>query len=514
VSADKTPVRVLDLVAPMRDGIRLAADVLVLDDGAQHPVLLMRTPYSRASLREAYDVVSLARAGWSVVLQDVRGRLDSEGQFRPFAQEVEDGFDTIAWCAEQPWSDGRVAMAGASYNAATQWLAAASGAPALKAIAPVVIGADLRDGFCYEGGAFQQGFLSGWAVAIAASGNDPALTTEALAAIPTWPELLRADDEPLRRLLPEYGSWRDDDETWWKSVDISGRIPHLDLPAWHLAGWYDVFCEGSLAAYQAMVANSPAGARQRLVVGPWAHVGLYQQVAGEVDFGPAANGLAQGFPAQMTAFLRDALEGGEVQTGVSVFVMGEDTWRELETWPPTCSPYTLHLAGEGRLSTDAGVGTERWQHDPADPVPTCGGRTLQGGLPGPGPVDQRAVQQREDVLVHTSPELTEDVTVIGTVTARLVLTCSTEQADVRLTLCDVHPDGRVLNVVDGGLRTTGSPGSPRTVDLQVGSTAMTFRAGHRIGLALSSSSWPRFDLSPACSFELDLASSFVTLPTV
>jgi putative CocE/NonD family hydrolase len=145
-------------------------------------------------------------------------------------------------------------------------------------------------------------------------------------------------------------------------------------------------------------------------------------------------------------------------------------------------------------------------------VPTHGGRTLLGPLPPAGPVDQRVVHERDDVVVWTSEPLGEDLTVIGTVTAQLALTCSAQQADICVTLCDVHPDGRVLNVVDGNLRTTGAEGESRLLDVRVGSTAMTFRAGHRIALALSASSWPRFDLSPAADYAVDLGLSSLTLP--
>jgi putative CocE/NonD family hydrolase len=486
----------------MRDGVLLATDVVVADDGRPHPVLLVRTPYSRASLREGYDPVQLARSGWAVVLQDVRGRIDSEGEFRAFAQEVEDGYDTLEWCTQQEWCDGRVVMAGASYNGATQWLAAASGHPALKAIAPAVIGSDLRAHFCYQGDVLQEGLRAGWAIAIAGSGKDPELAADAVAAVVEWPEALH-DPDRFSRLLPEYATWRDDDELWWKSTSVPVR--ELALPAWHLTGWYDVFCEGSLETYAEALAG---GAPQRLVVGPWAHVNLYQQLVGDVDFGGAAQGLALGLPAQMQQFLRAALDGEDVPTGAAVFVMGENAWRELPAWPPTTTPLRWTFSEQGVLSACA------WQHDPADPVPTHGGRTLLGPLPPAGPVDQRPVHQRDDVVVWTSEVLNEDLCVMGTLLLEVLLTSSSAQADLCATLCDVHPDGRVLNVVDGVLRDVGAPGEARALEVRVGSTAMVFRAGHRLALALSSSSWPRFDLSPAGSVAIDPTRTTLVLPVL
>ena len=193
----------------MRDSVHLATDVVVVDDGEPRPVLLIRTPYSRPAVWTAHDPVSWARRGWAVVLQDVRGRGGSEGEFDPFRQEVDDGFDTIAWCAAQPWSNGRVTMTGYSYNGAVQWLAALAAPPALKAISPSVIGVDFARDFTHEGGAFQQGFLSAWAIGLAASSPDTELARAGLALVPSWPDLLGSQDctDRIAAVLPAYRQW-------------------------------------------------------------------------------------------------------------------------------------------------------------------------------------------------------------------------------------------------------------------------------------------------------------------
>lgn len=512
--ADACELRVLDARVPMRDGIHLAADVTLVDDGQARPALLVRTPYSRAGLRAAHDPVASARAGWAVVLQDVRGRGESDGVFRPFAQEVEDGFDAVTWCAEQPWCDGRVAMTGMSYNGATQWLAALGRPPALKAIAPSVIGPDLRASFAFTGGAFCQGFLSSWAVALAASAPDPDAAARALELFDEWPALLRGADagrQTIADVLPDYGRWVPRQEDYWAPVDVWAQLPQLDLPVWRLAGWYDLFCEETLDGYAAMVDH--ARCPQRLIVGPWTHAAMHAQATPEVDFGMLATGAH--LAVEVDAFLKAGLDGAPAKDGVTVFVMGKNSWHDLPRWPPPSTPLVLHLADAGGLAESASAGGQRvWRHDPSDPVPTRGGRTLQAGLPMAGPLDQRLVESRPDVLVWTSAELDDDITVVGTVTARLRVSSSSSTFDVVVKVCDVHPDGRSLNVVDSIQRTTSPPGEPNDVEVRVGSTAITFRRGHRIRVLVASSDFPQYDLLPAGEQTLFLGSSVMALPVV
>ena len=512
--ADSLALRVLDVRVPMRDGIGLAADVTLVDDGTPRPVLLVRTPYSRASVRAAHDPVALARSGWAVVLQDVRGRIDSDGEFQPFHQEVEDGYDTIAWCAEQSWSDGRVAMTGMSYNGVTQWLAALAGHPALKAISPSIIGPGLLDGFAFDGGAFCQGFLSTWAISLAASGKDPAAAAAAFDLLPQWPQLLQEESgrSAIADVFPDYARWVPRQEAYWTPVDVARALPDLDLPVWRLAGWYDVFCEATLDGYARMAdrATSP----QRLVVGPWSHAAMQVQVTPEIDFGPAAPGAH--LAAELDTFLTSAVAGTDgCATGITVFVMGENAWRDLPAWPPPSTPLTMHLSTGDALTETASAETPAsWRHDASDPVPTRGGRTLQFGLPIAGPLDQRPIEQRPDVLTWTSAELDEDLTVIGVLNARLDVSSSQPGFDLVVKVCDVHPDGRSLNVVDAIHRTAAPVGERQTVEVRVGSTAMRFRRGHRIRVLLASSDFPQYAPLASGQQTLWLGASTLTLPVV
>lgn len=523
----------------MRDGAALLADVAVPDDGELHPVLLVRTPYGRASLRAAHDPVGLARLGWAVVTQDVRGRFASEGEFAPFHQELADGADTVAWCAHQPWSDGRVAMTGASYNGATQWLAAAAGSPELKAISPVVSSLDYRDGWSYEGGAFRFAFMTSWALGFASS--DPrapaARSRRAAAKLDRWPGPTRrpADDPEVASLFPAYGHWASpEDREYWRAIDVRRRVRQMDLAGYHVAGWYDIFCEASIDAYQAMVRGSASEysrRSQRLVIGPWTHTGVYFPGTGYATFGSAADGIARGIPQEMVAFLRDALDRRQVPSGVSIFILGTNRWSEFDSWPPPSKPSLLHLSsaggaagsggavGDGRLLVAAPehAGVDRYRHDPADPVPNHGGRTLSPGLPLAGPIDQRVIESRPDVLVYTGDRLTHDLTVIGSVKAFIPFASSAERADVAVKLVDVHPDGTALNVVDSVQRTAGHTGRTRRVEVGLGSTAVTFRRGHRIRVEVSSANFPHLDCLPAATHSVHhgpRAGAYLLLPVV
>ncbi|HET7571196.1 MAG TPA: CocE/NonD family hydrolase, partial [Gaiellaceae bacterium] len=327
-------------------------------------------------------------------------------------------------------------------------------------------------------------------------------------------------EQPLARLYPPYRRLLDPrDRRFWNALDFASRARRMDVAAIQYAGWYDVFCEGAIRIWRTLRAEAPseyARASQRLVIGPWMHWGMLQRSTPEVDFGPAANGLAAGGWEPALRWLRDALDEQPVQGGIRVFVMGRGDWEELEDWPPPATEVALHpgssrgarsLRGDGVLATRPGEAAfDRFLHDPADPVPTRGGRTLGPWLPVPGPSDQRPVEERGDVLVYTTPPLAEDVTIMGPVTGAALFATSGRSADVTMKLVDVHPDGRALNVLDSVVRSRFAPGRAKQVEVALGSVAQTFRRGHRIRLEVASSNFPRFDVNPstgAAGLEVD-----------
>ncbi|HET7568159.1 MAG TPA: CocE/NonD family hydrolase [Gaiellaceae bacterium] len=507
-------IEVHDLVVPLPDGTRLATDVVVPADGERHPVLLARTPYSRAGLRAVHDPVELARAGWAVVLQDVRGRVASSGEFDPMRQEGPDGAATVEWCAAQPWSNGRVVMAGASYNGWVQWAAARLRPRGLAAISPTITAPYAESSWFKEGGAFKLGAWATWAMAMASSGNHGTKAAERRRAakdVHRRDELLAypPDVDRIASHLPAFAEWYRGSGDYWRSVEGPGPLAsRVQVPAYHLTGWYDIFVEGSLDAYEELAHRSRSETvrrGQRLVVGPWGHAAQLIQLVGALDFGPEANWLVRGIPAEQLDFLRDAAEGREVRGGADVFVMGRNRWLELESWPPPATETAFHLEsgssansslGDGRLLAAPAerAGFDRYRHDPSDPVPTTGGRhLLWGPAVAPGPADQREVEQRRDVLVYTSEPLSRELTAIGRVRAELYVASTAPRADVTVKLVDVHPDGRAFNVVDSVARVDLAPGRPSRVRVDVGRTAMTFLPGHRIRIEVASSNHPHLD---------------------
>jgi uncharacterized protein len=517
-----------DVPVPLPDGTTLRADLWRPAGGAPAPVLLQRTPYDKGFalvVQGGLDPARAVAAGYAVVVQDVRGRYASDGTFEPFADEAADGAATIAWLAGQPFCDGRVATYGGSYAGATQLLAAAGGAPALRAMLPHVTTADYHGGWMYEGGAFQLGFALPWARNLAGGelerrkerGEDVAALQERLDAeladpVPAYRRLPLVDQPLLAELAPYYLDWlaHPARDAYWGARSARDGLAALAVPALHLGGWHDVFLGGTLATYEDLVGRSAAG--QRLVVGPWAHAG-WGDAVGEVIYGPEASRYALDMTDLHLTFFEDALNGGGSTEAppVRIFVMGSNRWRDEDAWPlARARTRPLHLRADGRLTWEppaTGEGARGYVYDPADPVPTSGGRTLMPGHEASialGQRDQRPIEARPDVLVYTSAPLERALEVTGHV--RLVLHAASSAADTDWTakLVDVQPDGRALSVTDGivraryrdGAERLLEPGRPERYEIEVGATSIVFAPGHRIGLEVSSSNFPRFDRNP------------------
>jgi putative CocE/NonD family hydrolase len=497
---------------PMRDGTMLATDLYLPD--APAPALVQRVPYDKdaAPIRNhSLDVMRAVRAGYAVVVQDVRGRYASGGRFVPFAHEGEDGADALAWVAAQPWCSGPTGMCGGSYFGVTQWLAAMQRPPSLKAIAPHFAPADFRDGWTHRGGAFELGFNLTWAVGSIGvgevvrrfrAGEATAREVHAQAVLfdrahELMHRLPPAAIPELLDVAPHYQGWLDGTDP--------GRVDHsrVAVPALNIGGWHDIFLTGTLANYVAM---RDRGAR--LVVGPWAHgnmTGMFAErlygAAGGVD-GTDLTGV------QLRWFDRH-LRGAtmEDEPRVRIFVTGPDVWRDESDWPLPDTVYMpWYLRAGGRLSRDP-PGDERpdmYTYDPRDPVPTVGGATFLPGLPvsaNAGPRDQRVLGTRADVLTYQSEPLESASEVTGPIDLVLYASSSAADTDFTAKLVDVHPDGRAEIVTDGILRARHrhpgapplEPGAVYELHIAVGATSLVFGEGHRIRLDVSSSNFPRFD---------------------
>lgn len=512
MAANATSVRIFQALAPMRDGTLLATDVTCAEGGPRRPALLLRTPYSKAAAAQALDLVGLAQSGWAVVVQDTRGCGSSQGRADLFRQEGPDGADAVAWCASQPWCDGRVAMTGGSYCGWAQWAAASRAPEALRVISPSVCSPRLADGW-RDGGALSLGLVTTWSASMAA--GDPRLPARqrarAAELATNWQRTLEMPlpGHPLRKLLPAYDRWLSGDAAYWADLDLAKYYRRVRTPAYQVAGWYDLFCEGALHSWSGLrshAATETARSGQRLVVGPWTHTTLFQRLSAGMDFGPSAS--RQALPQEILQWMWAAVAGRPVAGGLTVFVMGTGEWRDLTDWPPPAEDLKLYLhaerganslRGDGQLTAvrPERSGTDRFCYDPHRPVATYGGRILGPWLPLPGPIDQRPVEDRDDVLVYSSAPLDRDLSVIGEASCAVTFETTGRTADVTVKLVDVHPDGVAYNVLDSIRRADFEPGRPKVIRVRLGSVAQAFLAGHRIRVEVSSSNFPRFDRNPS-----------------
>jgi putative CocE/NonD family hydrolase len=530
----------------MRDGISLKIDLYRPVTDAPVPAVLLRLPYNKEQpllLFLSGDILRVAQAGYAVLVQDCRGTFQSEGEFSPYFQEAQDGADTIAWVAAQPWCNGAVGMMGASYYGATQWLAAGATPPALRAIAPFITTDQYYEKWTYQGGAFQLGFILQWATAtfgvgevVRRLGRGAASAADLGAAIAAADDVASAyshlplnDWRALARLTPYVKDWlaHPDYDDYWKAIASCEHYAKITTPALNFGGWYDLFLGGTLANYTGMKAqggSTAARRHQRLVIGPWVH-GYNGGVYPERNFGLLAHdGVADVTAMQIRWFdhwLKGVENGVTSEKPVKLFVMGRDAWQEEDDWPlPDTRFERWYLHSDGRANTATGDGTlstmppdeepaDCFDYDPNNPVPTAGGASFLPGLfvaANAGPRDQRAVEARADVLCYTSAPLAHDTAVIGPVSLMLCVQSSACDTDFTGKLVEVYPDGRALILTDGILRARYresrshqklmTPGETYELTLDLVATANVFKAGHRLRLEVSSSNFPRFDRNP------------------
>ncbi|NUT38622.1 MAG: CocE/NonD family hydrolase [Thermoactinospora sp.] len=506
---NREPYRVIvehDTPVAMRDGTILRGSVHRRAEGGPFPTLLARTPYGENTFR-MMPVTPALEAGFAVVLQHCRGRGGSDGEFRPWLDEGDDGRDTIEWITAQPWSNGEVVMQGGSYLAGCALQAAATRPPGLRAVVASMTPHDFYDGLKYHGGAFAYGSARNWGVMqtmlglmhAAESGQDVGAGFGALLPLLADPSAQVPPD-----VIPWWHDWvsHRERDAYWQELAETLQHDRIEVPVMHVAGWFDLFLAGTLENHRRL--GGP------LVVGPWSHLTPGGSGTGVVNFGFFASGQAIQLEQRQLAFLR----GQDTGPAVKIFVMGDDVWRDEEAWPLARAVETrYYLHSDGVLSQEPKAGEPvTFTFDPGDPVPTTGGATL---LPDPvnvGPQDQREVEKRPDVLCFTTAPLEADLEVTGPVSVTLHARSSAPSTDWTAKLVNVHPDGRALSVVDGIVRTTRSTS---VVDLVA--TSQVFKAGHRIRVEISSSNHPRFDVNPAVdrpAVQQVYPDSFITLPVV
>jgi putative CocE/NonD family hydrolase len=509
----------------MRDGVTLRADIYRPKAEGKFPVLLVRTPYDKTGSM-GFGLRAAAR-GYAVIAQDVRGRFESEGEWYPFKNESQDGYDTVEWAAALPYSNGKVGMFGGSYVGATQFLAALAKPPHLAGICPNVTASNYHDGWTYQGGAFEQWFNESWTTGLAK--NTMRRRVESGGNAIGWTKILPLRGYPVLEapesegLAPYFTDWlaHPNFDDYWKQWSIEDHYAQIHVPVLSFAAWYDIFLGGSLKNFVRLKteAGTEAAKRgQRLAVTVGGHAGQSSTgKVGAVEFGSK-------LPADLDEItlrwydwlLKDEANGVEKEKPVKIFVMGKNEWRDEDDWPLARAKktrYFLHssgaangLGGNGSLSTVAPADEkpDQYVYDPNDAVPTIGGPLCCGALPtGIGPEDQRPAEARSDVLVYTTPAFAKDTEVTGPVSLDLYVSSSAVDTDFTGMLVDVWPNGFAQNLTSGILRLRyrnsqekpelANPGETYHIAVDLWSTSNVFLAGHKLRLEVSSSNFPRFD---------------------
>jgi len=510
----------LDVPVPMRDGTVLRADIYRPAAEGIYPVLLSRSPYDKSNLMEGVaNFKTMVRAGYVFINQDTRGRFASDGEWLPWKYEREDGYDTVEWAASLPYSNGKVGMFGPSYLGSTQWSAAIAGAPHLATIAPFTTWSDPDDGLMFRGGAVELGLNTQWGL-MTALGQYPkaglppeemltklmaTMTDMSTMATRTYWQLPSAAQAAIVDSgQPDVGVARAlADPATLDDSRVSNRYDDIDLPTLNIAGWYDIFLQGSLDNYVGMRSR---GRTARLVVGPWAHTTLVSAFGAD-RVGEQSFGLASVLPGGRTVtdlhlgwydhWLKDLPATADHESGVLLFVMGANQWRQEAEWPLARAVDTpLYLGADSALAWDAPTADDAgsdYVYDPADPVQTCGGNLVMSSEYPAGPFDQRDVEGRDDVLVFTTPPLEEDIEITGRVRATLFASTDGPSTDWVVRLCEVDTHGISRNLVDGITRVYTEPSRIDEVEVDLWSTSILIKAGHRLRVHVTSSNFPRWD---------------------
>ena len=501
----------------LRDGVKLAADIYRPDDDGKFPVILQRTPYGRGSSLEA---TTYAKRGYVFVAQDVRGRFDSEGDFHPFVLEARDGYDSVEWCAAQPWSTGDVGMIGGSYLGFVQWAAAREGSKHLKCLIPIVSPPDPFFNVPYM---FGELFLSPdlwWAKVVrqrdAVSVESPAKAMSNMKAFKTLP-LTEVDKAVLGEHQPIFQEWlkHSTNDSYYDQVNFDDRMMKIGpLPALHISGWFDGDGIGTKLNYAGMIASGHAN--QKLIYGPWSHAVNTTTKLGRMDFGPQSlRDLDTLYLRWFDRWLKGIKNGVENELPVDAFIMGRNEWRSFSAWPPkeaATQKWYFHSDGHanamnkgGSLSTTAPGKAEiedRYLYDPADPY-ILGGETALAKRANATPGEASGPEmpdKRQDTLAYTTQVLARDLIVAGPISVHLAAATSAKDTDWFAMLQDVYPDGHVETLVQGIVRARFrnsftnpvlvKPGEIADYNVDLWALGNAFKAGHRLRVVVSSSCFP------------------------
>lgn len=565
-----------NVYVPMRDGVKLSCIIYYpAKDGqrlqGQFPVLLNRSPYDLIAQDELSK--KLARRGYIVVLNNIRGRFGSEGTWSLMKDDGWDGYDLVEWIARQEWSNGKVGTFGVSYNGGTQHALAEMTPPHLTAMIPTDALANVGVAGIRHGGAFELRWAN-WIIAnhgpfAKKALEDPlmkrALDTQAKSIKTLVQNLPLKKGTTSMKFIPEYESWlieamqHGDNDAYWKQIGLSvvdNTQNYANVPVYHVSGWYDSWTRQTVMSWQAL--SKAKTAPQHLILGPWTHGGQGQNFAGYVEFPKdAALNVPEWHLKWFDHWMKGVENGVEKTAKVRLFIMGGGSglksstgrmqhggyWRDEQEFPLARTQYTpYYFHKDGTLSTQKPKevsSSTTYRFDPANPVPTLGGNiSSEGILMERGGMDQRSVlvsrgsndtlplSIRNDILVFQTDLLKQDVEVTGPVEVKLWISSTATDTDFTAKLIDVYPPnedypaGYELNIGDSILRTRYrssltkqelmKPGTTYPITITLYPTSNLFKKGHRIRVDISSSNFPRFDINPNTGEPLQQSRRIIT----
>ena len=473
---------------------------------------------------------TFAQRGYVYVFQDVRGRHESEGVWVPFVNDEKDAYDTIEWAAKQPWSDGKVAMQGGSYLGQNQWRAAQAKPASLVTIFPMVASTSIYHDWITLNGGWRLSFNFGWGPVRQESRimqNPGPHTVDGLKAI-HYDEVqrhlpLNTMQQLVGRHARFYDDWlaNPDYNAYWKPFNVEEQFDKIAVPVHTLGGWFDIFSQGTLRGYVGMSQKGATDRARRgsnLVIGPWGH-GPTQKF-GALDFGPTANVDALTLQLRWYDHWLKGMDNGLAsEAPVKLFVMGRNAWVYEREYPLARTDYRpLYFSSGGNANAAGGDGrltwtkpaaaspSDRFRYDPNDPVPSVGGNNCCGTPTAAGPMDQRPIESRRDVLIYTTDVLQDEIEVTGPVKVVLYAASDATDTDFVAKLVDVHPDGSSYNMAEGIVRARYresltkpglmKPGEVYRFEIDLVGTSVAFLKGHRIRVHVTSSHFPQFDRNP------------------
>jgi predicted acyl esterase len=470
----------------MRDGIHLATDIFYPEGTSPHGAILIRTPYNKNPMSIIGNIWS--SDGWPIIIQDMRGRFSSEGEDTVFRNAHTDGPDTLEWIGDQSWSNGKVATFGGSALGICQYFMAGANPPELACQYVQVATPNLHHHAAFQGGQMRYQLIYKW-----------------------------LEKQGSLVVLDDYLEYENYTLDFWTNVSLEDNWQDINVPAIHIGGWYDIFCQGTIDAFMGYQYQGGPGAagKSKLIMGPWTHGGAGKTNQGQLIYPENCKDTfsSELFWDMVNQYTMDQPGEYDVWPSVYYYVMGDvddsnapgNEWRATENWPVPYTEIEWYMHGNGLLSISEPPNYEplTYLYDPTYPVPTVGGQNLN--MPA-GPFDQTSVEGRDDVLIFTSEELKEPYEATGPIKTRLYVSSNCPDTDFTVKLTDVYPDGRSMLITDGILRMRNrngldhwefiEPGEVYEVEVDLWSSSYIWNTGHKIRVAVSSSNYPRYLSNP------------------